>query len=86
MGALGTMIIPALLLIVLVVFMIIPQQRRAKKHREMIGQLSEGQHVTTIGGIKGTVQSVEESTIVLKLNKGTEMTLEKPAIKQVDPS
>ncbi|MDK7282353.1 preprotein translocase subunit YajC [Staphylococcus pettenkoferi] len=86
MGSMTTLIIPIILLIVLVVFMIIPQQRRAKKHREMVQQLSEGQKVTTIGGIKGIVHSVDETTVVLKLHKGTEITMEKPAIKQVDPS
>ena len=68
-------------------FLIRPQQKRAKEHREMISRVESGQKVTTIGGIKGTVKSVDETTVVITVNgHGTEMTFEKPAIKQVDPS
>ncbi|MBU0437890.1 preprotein translocase subunit YajC [Staphylococcus casei] len=82
-----SLILPILLLVLMWFFLIRPQQKKAKEHREMISQVSSGQHVTTIGGIKGTVRSVDETTVVLTLNSnGTEITLEKPAIKQVDPS
>ncbi|GGI31547.1 MULTISPECIES: preprotein translocase subunit YajC [Staphylococcus] len=76
-----------LLFVVMWFFMIRPQQKRAKEHREMVSQLQSGQRVTTIGGIKGTVRAVDETTAVVIVNgKGTEMTFEKQAIKQVDPS
>ncbi|WP_380572221.1 preprotein translocase subunit YajC [Staphylococcus hyicus] len=76
-----------LLFLVMWFFMIRPQQKRAKEHREMVSQLQSGQRVTTIGGIKGTVRAVDETTAVVVVNgKGTEMTFEKQAIKQVDPS
>ncbi|ARJ49944.1 preprotein translocase subunit YajC [Staphylococcus lutrae] len=68
-------------------FMIRPQQKRAKEHRQMVDQLQVGQRVTSIGGIKGTVRAVDETTAVVTVNgKGTEITFEKQAIKQVDPS
>ena len=36
---------------------------------------------------EGTVKAVDETTVVITVNgHGTEMTFEKPAIKQVDPS
>lgn len=76
-----------LLFVVMWFFMIRPQQKRAKEHREMVSQLQSGQRVTTIGGIKGRVRAVDETTAVVIVNgKGTEMTFEKQAIKQVDPS
>ena len=82
-----SLILPILLLVLMWFFLIRPQQKKAKEHREMISQVTTGKHVTTIGGIKGTVRSVDETTVVLSLNSnGTEITLEKPAIKQVDPS
>ncbi|MDN6159875.1 MAG: preprotein translocase subunit YajC, partial [Staphylococcus equorum] len=77
-----SLILPILLLALMWFFLIRPQQKRAKEHRQMISQVSSGQHVTTIGGIKGTVRAVDETTVVLTLNNnGTEITLEKPAIK-----
>ena len=54
----------------------------------MISRIESGQRITTtIGGLKGTVKAVDETTVVITVNgHGTEMTFEKPAIKQVDPS
>ncbi|MDN6570684.1 MAG: preprotein translocase subunit YajC [Staphylococcus equorum] len=82
-----SLILPILLLALMWFFLIRPQQKRAKEHRQMISQVSSGQHVTTIGGIKGTVRAVDETTVVLTLNNnGTEISLEKPSLKQVVPS
>lgn len=50
-------------------------------------ELKQVKKITTIGGLKGTVKAVDETTVVITVNgHGTEMTFEKPAIKQVDPS
>src|SRR5699024_12176160 len=82
-----SLILPILLLVLMWFFLISPQQKKAKEHREMISQISSGQHVTTIGGIKGTVRRVDETTVVLTLNGiGTEITLKKLSINQVDTS
>ncbi|WP_367121826.1 preprotein translocase subunit YajC [Staphylococcus capitis] len=87
MGQFTSLILPILLLVLMWFFLIRPQQKRAKEHREMISRVESGQKVTTIGGIKGTVKSVDETTVVITVNgHGTAMTFEKPAIKQVDPS
>ncbi|HCY6406190.1 TPA: preprotein translocase subunit YajC [Staphylococcus aureus] len=83
----------SLLIYIVVIFavmyflMIRPQQKRAKQHRELINNIQSGQRITTIGGIKGTVKAVDETTVVITVNgHGTELTFEKPAIKKVDPS
>ncbi|MCJ1661966.1 preprotein translocase subunit YajC [Staphylococcus sp. NRL 18/288] len=83
----SALILPIILIIVFYFFLIRPQQKRAKEHRERISRIESGQRVTTIGGLKGTVKAVDETTVVITVNgHGTEMTFEKPAIKQVDPS
>ncbi|ANZ33207.1 preprotein translocase subunit YajC [Staphylococcus carnosus] len=80
------LILPIALLALMWFFMIRPQQKRQKEHREMINRLEAGQHVTTIGGIKGVVRSLDETSVVISVNdKGTQLTFEKPAIKQVNP-
>ena len=84
---LTSLIKPILLLAVMWFLLIRPQQKRAKEHRELINRVEAGQKITTIGGIKGTIKAVDETSVVITVNGlGTEMTLEKPAIKQVDPS
>lgn len=83
---LTSLILPIALLALMWFFMIRPQQKRQKEHREMVSRLEAGQHVTTIGGIKGVVRSVDETVVVLSINdKGTQMTFEKGAVKQVNP-
>ncbi|EPV2446371.1 preprotein translocase subunit YajC [Staphylococcus pseudintermedius] len=87
MSSLISLLPLVLLFVVMWLFMIRPQQKRAKEHRQMVEQLQAGQRVTTIGGIKGTVRAVDETSVVITVNgKGTELTFEKQAIKQVDPS
>ena len=84
---LTAILIPVLFLLVFYFLIIRPQQKRAKEHREMVNRVEAGQKITTIGGLKGTVKAVDETTVVISVNgHGTEMTFEKPAIKQVDPS
>lgn len=80
-------IIIVVLFLVMYLFMVRPQQKRQKQHREMLTQLESGQHVTTLGGIKAKVRSVDDNVVVLVLNdKGEELAIERQAIKQIDPS
>lgn len=80
----------SLLIYIVVIFavmyflMIRPQQKRAKQHRELINNIQSGQRITTIGGIKGTVKAVDETTVVITVNgHGTELTFEKPALSLI---
>ena len=58
--------------------MIRPQQKRAKQHRELINNIQSGQRITTIGGIKGTVKAVDETTVVITVNgRGTGINFRK---------
>jgi preprotein translocase subunit YajC len=51
-------------------FIIRPQRRRSKKQKELAGSLMVGQEVKTIGGIHGTVVSLDEDSVVLKVEDG----------------
>ncbi|HCD19252.1 preprotein translocase subunit YajC [Macrococcoides caseolyticum] len=63
-------------------FMIKPQQKRTKEQQQLIRNLKRGDKVATIGGLQGTVKSVDNQFVTLIVNnKGTEMTFEKQAIK-----
>jgi preprotein translocase subunit YajC len=74
-------LLPLLIIGVLFYFMLIrPQQKRARDQRQLVGSLSVGDKVITIGGFHGTVRSVDESTVRLELNPSTVVTLSKQAI------
>ncbi len=44
-----------------------PMQKQKKQQQEMIEQLKSGDSVVTTGGITGTVVSVDNDTIVLRV-------------------
>lgn len=47
--------------------MIRPQQKRQKQWQEMLSSLKSGDRVTTTGGMRGTITSIREDVIQLKL-------------------
>ena len=66
----GSFAQPVLLLAVFAMvyfLMIAPQQRKQKKWQEMLGQLKNGDRVTTNGGIRGTIISVKDDVVQLRV-------------------
>ena len=61
-------------------FMIRPQQKRQKEQRKFIEGIKKGDDVVTIGGIHGKVYSVEGETVVIDVDKGTKLTMNKSAL------
>lgn len=61
-------ILPLLLLIPLMyLFMIRPQQRKQKQWQEMLSSIKTGDRVTTAGGIRGTILSIKEDAIIIRV-------------------
>jgi preprotein translocase subunit YajC len=60
--------------------MIRPQRKRQKEHQEMMQSLHRGDKVITAGGIYGTVESVSEDSIVIKVESGTMMRVSKNSV------
>ncbi len=60
--------IPLVLMFAIFYFLLIrPQQKKAKEHREMIGQLKKGDAVITSGGIYGTITATDDTTVTLEI-------------------
>lgn len=51
--------------------MIRPQRKRQKEQQEMMAGLQKGDKVMTIGGIYGTIESLSEDSVVIKVEGGT---------------
>ena len=84
MGSLGSLALPILFFVVLYFLMIAPNQRKQKKWQEMLGQLKSGDRVTTNGGIRGTVLSVKDDVVVLRVQPdGVKLEFVKSAIAAV---
>jgi preprotein translocase subunit YajC len=81
---LGGLALPILFFVVLYFLMIAPNQRKQKKWQEMLGQLKSGDRVTTNGGIRGTVISVKDDVVVLRVQPdGVKLEFVKNAIATV---
>jgi preprotein translocase subunit YajC len=50
--------------------MIRPQRKRQKEHQNMMEGLNKGDRVITAGGIYGTIDSIAEDSVVLKMEGG----------------
>ncbi|MBE9606396.1 preprotein translocase subunit YajC [Acetobacteraceae bacterium H6797] len=87
-GAAGMIMQIAPLLLIFVVFyflLIRPQQKKAKEHRAMLGQLKRGDRVITAGGIVATIQKVKEGSdeIEADIAPGVRVTLVRGTIGAV---
>ncbi len=47
--------------------LIMPQQRRQKKWQAMLETIKSGDRVTTSGGLKGTVVSIKDDVVLLRI-------------------
>ena len=78
------MLLPLLLIPVLYLVMIRPQQKRQKQWQQMLSGIKSGDKVTTAGGIRGTIISIKDDAIVIKVAPdGIKMEVAKNAIASV---
>lgn len=68
-------------------FMIRPQNKKQKEIQKFRNALAVGQDVITIGGIYGTVKSIDETanTVTLEVATGVKITVATSAINPVAP-
>jgi len=64
--------------------MIAPNQKKQKKWQEMLGQLKSGDKVTTNGGLRGTVLTVKDEVVIVRVPPdGVKLEFTKSAIAAV---
>jgi preprotein translocase subunit YajC len=63
-----TSLIPLILMFVVFYFLLIrPQQKKAKDHQRMLGDLRRGDGVITNGGMLGKITGISEKTVTLEV-------------------
>ncbi len=75
----------ALLFGVMYFMMIRPQQKRRREAAQMQSEIGPGDQVVTIGGVYGTVTSVDDETMMLEVAPGVQIRFARPAIARVVP-
>ncbi len=83
MAKYGTFIMIAVWIAIIYFFMILPNKKKQKKQKDMMNSLKEGNEIVTIGGIKGTVSSVEDDYLQIRVDKGVNLTIRKSAVAVV---
>jgi len=61
-------------------FMIRPQQQKQKKAKNFRSELKKGQNIVTIGGVHGRIAEVRDDVIILDLEKGAKIKVDKTAV------
>ena len=80
-------IVPILAIVAFMYLVLIaPQRRKQKEQQRMIDSLEKGARVTTIGGIHGTVVSVSDTDVTLKVDESAnvKMKFQKHAVASVE--
>ena len=76
---------PFLLIIVIFYFFLIrPQNKKQKETQRMLDAMKKGDKVITIGGIHGTVSSVKENTVIVKVDDNCKLEFNRTAISTVE--
>lgn len=68
------------IILIMYFFMIRPQQKKQKETKNFIDSIKKGDNVVTIGGIHAKVAALEGETVILELDKGMKLKVEKTAI------
>lgn len=61
-------LLPLVAMFAIFYFLLIrPQQKKAKQHKEMLGNLRKGDKVLTSGGIFGVITGLDEQVVVMEI-------------------
>ncbi|MBN2617008.1 MAG: preprotein translocase subunit YajC [Spirochaetales bacterium] len=84
-GASSLMTLAPLLIMILIFYFLImrPQSKKQKETKSMLESLKKGDKVTTIGGIRGTVDSVKDDIVSVRVDGSTKIDFIKSAISSV---
>ncbi|MGB3544093.1 preprotein translocase subunit YajC [Rubrivirga sp.] len=72
-----------LLFAVMYFTMIRPQAKQAKAHRALVEGLSKGDRVVTMGGIHGQIRQVDEKSVLLEVDGGTKLRVDKGKVAYI---
>ena len=82
----GTLIPFVLIIVIFYFFLIRPQNKKQKETERMLNALKKGDRIVTIGGIHGTIASVKEQTVVVKVDDGCKIEFNRSAVATVELS
>ena len=83
-GSLGGLPLLLLMFVAMYFLLIAPNQRKQKQWQQMLSELKTGDRITTTGGIRGTIVSLKDDSMILRIAPdGLKMEVVKTAIASV---
>jgi len=78
---------PLIIIFVIFYFLLIrPQKTKEKEHVKMLNNLAKNNEVVTSSGIHGTIVSVKDKTVILRIDENVKVEVEKSCISYVKKS
>lgn len=84
-GGFESLFFLAAIFVVFYFFIIRPQSKRQKEIQDKVTALKKGDKVITTGGIIGIVNTIEDTEVLLEVDKDVKIRLMKSAIGDVNP-
>jgi preprotein translocase subunit YajC len=79
-----SLLLPVLMIGAVYLMMIRPQQKKQKQWAQMLSELKTGDRITTVGGIRGTIISLKDDALTLRVAPdGIKIEVVKSAIASV---
>jgi preprotein translocase subunit YajC len=79
-GGLSTLLMFGLIIMVMYFFMIRPQQKKQKELRKFRDSLEKGMRIITIGGIHGKIEEIKDSSVIISVEGGGKLRVERTAV------
>ena len=76
-----TSLLPFVLIIFVFYFLILrPQQKRQKEKQKLLDSIKKGDKVITSAGIYGTIEGIEDKTVLVKISDTSKVKMERASI------
>jgi len=75
-----TLVFFVVIIVIFYFILIRPQNSRRKQQQKLLEQLKEGDQVVTTSGIYGQIESLEQDSIVLKIESGAKIRVTRQSV------
>ncbi|MHB8762366.1 MAG: preprotein translocase subunit YajC [Coriobacteriia bacterium] len=76
----GQLLSLAIIGVAFYLIMIRPQQKRQKEHQALMASLQVGDRIVTIGGVYGTIASIDDGRVGVEVSTGVVVEFDRAAI------
>ncbi len=84
-GGIELLVMIGIFFLIMYFLLIRPQQKRAKEHKELVASLAKGDEVIVSNGILGKIADIRDSFIVLEVQDGVRIKVQKQSVSSVMP-